>query len=202
MDLLPQADRGRWVALGLLVAVLGIVYLLVFHLPFVAVHMEHNERLATLTEQLNRFRAATAQRPELEQQLERVRRYQQTNDYFLREATQGQAAAQLTNRLKQVVSANARTENSCQVLSTQPQPVREPEQFERVTVEVRLRCDIEDLLPILHEMENGVPLVFMDDVTIYQQRIRARGGGYRDIYLDVRFKMYGYLRNGNPEQRT
>lgn len=202
MDLLPAADRGRWVALGLLIAVLGMVYLLVFHLPFVSAHMEYNERIGTLTEQLNRFRAAAAQRPELEQQLERVRRYQQTNDYFLREASRGQAAAQLTNRLKQVVSANARTENSCQVLSTQPQSTREPEQFERVTVEVRLRCDIEDLLPILHDLENGVPLVFMDEVTIYQQRVRARGGGYRDVYLDVRFKMYGYLRNGNPGQNT
>lgn len=202
MDLLPQADRGPWVALGLLIALLGIIYLLFFHLPFVAVHMEHNERIATLNEQLNRFRAAAAQRPELEEQLDRVRRYQRTNDYFLSETTRGQAAAQLTNRLKQVVSANARTENSCQVLSTQPQSTREPEQFERVTVEVRLRCDIEDLLPILHDLENGVPLVFMDEVTIYQQRVRARGGGYRDVYLDVRFKMYGYLRNGNPGQNT
>lgn len=198
VDLLPQADRGRWVALGLLVAILGVVYLLVFHLPFVAVHMEHNKRIDSLAEQLNRYRAAAAQRPELEQQLSRVRRYQQTNDYFLRESTRGQAAAQLTNRLKQVVSAHARTENSCQVLSTQPQSTREPEQFERVTVEVRLRCDIEDLLPVLHDLENGVPLVFMDDVTIYQQRVRARGGGYRDVYLDVRFRMYGYLRDGSP----
>ncbi len=199
MDLLPQADRGRWVALGLLIAVLGVVYLLVFHLPFVAAHMEYNERLTTLTEQLHRFRAAAAQRPELEQQLEQVRRYQQTNDYFLSETTRGQAAAQLTNRLKQLVQANARTQDSCQVLSTQPQQSREPEQFERVTVEVRLRCDIDDLLPVLHELENGVPLIFMDDVTIYQQRVRARGGGYRDVYLDVRFRMYGYLRNGSPE---
>lgn len=199
MDLLPQADRGRWVALGLLVAVLGLVYLAAFHW-FVLAHVGYNERIAELQDQLTRFRAAAAQRPELEQQLERVRRYQRTNDYFLREASQGQAAAQLTNRLKQVVASNARTDNSCQVLSTQPQPVREPEQFERVTLEVRLRCDIDDLMLVLHELENGVPLVFIDDVSIYQQRIRARGGGYRDVFLDVRFKMYGYLRNGTGGQ--
>lgn len=202
MDLLPQADRGPWVALGLLIALLGIVYLLFFHLPFVAVHMDHNERIATLNEQLNRFRAAAAQRPELEEQLERVRRYQRTNDYFLSESTRGQAAAQLTNRLKQLVRANARTEDSCQVLSTQPQQSREQEQFERVTVETRLRCDIEDLLPVLYELENGVPLVFLDDVTMNQQRIRARGGGYRDVFLDVRFRMYGYIRNGDTGQDT
>lgn len=200
MDLLPQADRGPWVALGLLIAVLGTVYLLFFHLPFVSVHMEQNERIAELKEQLNRYRVAAAQRPELEEQLARVRRYQRTNDYFLRETSRGQAAAQLTNRLKQLVQANARTEDSCRVLSTQPQQTRDPEQFERVTVETRLRCDIEDLLPILYELENGVPLVFMDDITINQQRIRARGGGYRDVFLDVRFKMYGYLRNANPER--
>lgn len=202
MDLLPQADRGPWVALGLLIAVLGIVYLVFFHLPFVSVHMEQNERIATLKEQLNRYRVAAAQRPELEEQLERVRRYQRTNDYFLRESSRGQAAAQLTNRLKQLVQANARTENSCRVLSTQPQQSRESEQFERVTVETRLRCDIEDMLPVLYELENGVPLVFLDDITINQQRIRARGGGYRDVFLDVRFKMYGYLRNVNPERDT
>lgn len=201
MDLLPQADRGRWVALGLLVAALGLVYLVAFHW-FVLAHFDYSERIGSLQEQLARYRSAAAQRPELERQLERVRRYQQTNDYFLREATQGQAAAQLTNRLKQVVSANARTDNSCQVLSTQPQPVRDPEQFERVTLEVRLRCDIDDLMPILHEMENGVPLVFIDDVSIYQQRIRARTGGYRDVFLDVRFKMYGYLRSPTGGRNT
>lgn len=201
MDLLPRADRGRWVALGLLVAALGIVYLVFFHW-FVLAHADYNDRLGTLRDQLTRFRSAAAQRPEIEQQLERVRRYQQTNDYFLREATQGQAAAQLTNRLKQVVSASSRTENSCQVLSTQPQPVRDPEQFERVTLEVRLRCDIDDLMPVLHELENGVPLVFIDDVSIYQQRIRARGGGFRDVFLDVRFKMYGYLKSSDGGRGT
>lgn len=201
MDLLPRADRGRWVALGLLLAAVGLVYLVGFHW-FVLSHAAYNDRIETLQEQLTRYRAAAAQRPELERQLERVRRYQQTNDYFLREATQGQAAAQLTNRLKQVVAANARTEDSCQVLSTQPQPVRDPEQFERVTVEVRLRCDIDDLVPILHELESGVPMVFLDDVSIYQQRIRARGGGFRDVFLDVRFKMYGYLRDGSGGRDT
>lgn len=201
MDLLPRADRGRWVALGLLVAALGLVYLVAFHW-FVLAHAGYNDRLETLRDQLTRYRSAAAQRPELEQQLQRVQRYQQTNDYFLRQTTQGQAAAQLTNRLKQVVSSNARTDDSCQVLSTQPQPVREPEQFERVTVEVRLRCDIDDLAAVLHEVENGVPLVFMDDVSIYQQRIRARGGGYRDVFLDVRFKMYGYLRSDPGGQQT
>lgn len=197
MQLLPEADRGPWVALGLLVAALGLVYLVCFHW-FVLAHASLDERITTLEEQLTRFQIAIMQRPEIERQLEQVRRYQQTNDYFLREADQNRAAAQLTNRLKQVVAANARTQDSCQVLSQQHKPPREPEEFERVPVEARLRCDIDDLLPILHELESGVPLIFVDDVSIYQQRVRARGGGYRDTFLDVRFSMYGYLRNSGP----
>jgi len=198
MQLLPEADRGRWVALGLLVAAAGLVYLVFFHW-FVMAHVDDNERIETLKGQLTRFRAAAAQRPELEQQLEKVRRYQRTNDYFLSEADQNLAAAQLTARLKQLVASNSRTENSCQVISQQHKPPREPEQFERVTVEVRLRCDIDDLMAVLYDLESGVPLIFIDDVTIYQQRIRSRSGGYQDVNLDVRFDMYGYLRSPGPQ---
>lgn len=194
MQLLPEAERGRWVALGLLVAAAGLVYLVFFHW-FVMAHVSYNERISSLRDQLARYQATIAQRGELEERLAAVRRYQQTNDYFLREADQNLAAAQLTNRLKQVVAANSRTPDSCQVLSQQHKPPREPEEFERVPVEVRLRCDIEDFLPVLHELESGVPLIFIDDVSIYQQRVRARGGGFKDTWLDVRFEMYGYLRN-------
>lgn len=194
MRLLPEADRGPWVALGLLLAALGLVYLVCFHW-FVRAHASLDQELADLQQQLGRYQTAIAQGPELQQQLERVRRYQQTNDYFLRESDQNRAAAQLTNRLKQVVAAHAKTQDSCQVLSQQHKPPREPEEFERVPVEVRMRCDIDDLLPVLHELESGVPLIFIDGISIYQQRVRQRGGGYRDTFLDVRFEMYGYLRN-------
>ena len=72
--------------------------------------------------------------------------------------------------------------------------------FERVTVKVRLRCEMEHFGPLLYGLESGSPQLFVSELTITGRRA-APGGRARSRnqpanagYLDIAFDMYGYLR--------
>jgi len=71
----------------------------------------------------------------------------------------------------------------------------EDELYKRVTVQARLRCDLEPLAAILYDLENGKPYLFVDQIMIYkQQTYQPPGSKVSSSPLDVRFNLTGYLR--------
>lgn len=195
MDLLPQDPRAsRLTAIGLLVAVVGLVYLVFFHFTFVQPWLAAGDRIQELEQQLARYRSVAAQRAELERQLEKVRTFQKTNDYFLTGASANLAGAQLSRRLKQIIASRTPSGSQCRVTTTTALPNREPERFVRVSVGVHMRCELEGLRKVLYALESGSPFVFLDNVMLSQQCTYQRGGGCRERYMMADFNMYGYLR--------
>lgn len=199
MELLPQKGNGRLMAVALVIVAGLLIYGVFFHW-FVVRHMALSEEVDLLSKNLAGFRAQAAQRPQLEEAVEQVRRASTANNLFLKEDSFNLAAAEMIRRLKELVN-NRNSEmgdQGCQVISTQNVRSREVERFERVTVKVRMRCELEDLAPVLYELENGTPLMFVDAVNIYQQRSRSRSGGLTQT-LDVRFDYHGYLRHPDTD---
>ena len=71
----------------------------------------------------------------------------------------------------------------------------EPERFERVTIKVRLRCDLEPFAGILYDLESASPFLFIDDLQIFRQQGYVQPGQNKiSTYLDIRFDLYGYIR--------
>jgi general secretion pathway protein M len=71
------------------------------------------------------------------------------------------------------------------------------ERFQKVTVNVRMRCGIEDLKKVLYALETGVPMIIADEVTVIKPRSRRRTTDQQPevgTLLDIRFNMSGYLR--------
>ncbi len=192
--------RDRLLAVGLLLVSLGLAYLLGMHWWFVAGHRALARDLADLAEQAARFRAVIAQRPEIEARLQRVRAFEAANPAFLQDPNFDQASATLITRLRQSVESHAaRSVEGCQVLSNQPLRSREAEPFLRVTLSVRLRCGVESLIAVLHDLEGGVPTLFVDELTMVSRRFGAPGvrqnfPGAPQDYTDISFSLYGYLR--------
>ena len=93
---------------------------------------------------------------------------------------------------------STQADDSCQIVSRQPVRPRVQERFEKVTVNVRMRCNIEDLKKILYSLETGVPMVIADDLTVIKPRTRRRSRNNQPVpvqnTLDIRFNMSGYLR--------
>jgi len=195
MAVMAEQGNGRLTAILLLVIALILVYLLCFHW-FIVRHIEYGSDISELSEQLGRFQRVASQQSLYEKQLENLQERKTDENLFLDGNDFNQAAAEMSERLSQMVSTQA--EDSCQIVSRQPVRPRIQERFERVTVNARMRCNVEDLQKILHGLESGVPLVIVDEMTVIKPRARARNsrrdGDARQGALDIRFNMSGYLR--------
>jgi general secretion pathway protein M len=186
---------GRLLAVVLLLIVLLLVYLIGIHWWFVAPQMQLSSDMQELREQQLRFRQTSAEKPEIEKRLAEVKAYEQGNQAFLAEGDANAASAALIQRLKQAMSEHAKDEKRCQNLGAQSYNGGEEELYKRVTVQARLKCDLEPLAAILYDLENGKPYLFVDQVMIYkQQTYTPPGVKVVQNPLDVRFNLSGYLR--------
>jgi len=195
MPLVADLGNNRLTAILLFVIVLLLVYLLCFHW-IILKHSDYSIEIADLSQQLGRFQRVAAQRAFFEEQLQSLQNRKSDENLFLEGSDFNEAAAGMSERLSQMISIQA--DDSCQIVSRQPVRPRVQERFEKVTVNVRMRCNIEDLKKILYSLETGVPMVIADDLTVIKPRTRRRSRNNQPVpvqnTLDIRFNMSGYLR--------
>lgn len=197
MALDVKQGNSRLTAILLLVITVILVYLACFHW-FILRHVDYSREISELSGQLGRFQRVAEQRPEYENLLGELQSRRSDDNLFLEGSDFNEAAAGMSEMLNQMIAVQA--EDSCQIVSRQPVRPRVQERFERVTVNVRMRCGIDDLKKILYSLETGVPMIIADEITVIKPRSRRRrpndtasDGGI----LDVRFNMSGYLREAS-----
>lgn len=204
MRLLPKKNNGRLMAVVLTLIVLLLGYLLGVHWWFVAPHLEIASQMSDLREQQQRFRETSKQRAEIEKRLTDVRNFEQSNQAFLAQTDPAGAAADLIQRMKQAVSEHGGTDqNRCQVLTHQQLSGGKPELYEKVTVQVRMRCDLEPLSSIIYQLESGKPYLFVEQLMIYKQNYGYVAPGQKQPQqsaLDIRFNLSGYMRKRGAEK--
>jgi general secretion pathway protein M len=195
MQLLPDLKNSRPLAVGLLVIALILVYLVGFHW-FVQRHIALSDEGQRLEAQTARFKAAVARGPELEARLIELREDRLGHALFLPENGFSSAAAALTRRLRETIEQESLQPELCTVQATQNMLEQDPERFERVTVNVRMLCPLDDLARIVYALEDSEPLVFVDAVVLRQRAIAGqagrRGGGTYGL-VEFQFNMYGFL---------
>ncbi|MBT8055961.1 MAG: hypothetical protein HKO85_05765 [Xanthomonadales bacterium] len=195
MVLVPEQGSGRLTAILLLVIAVILVYLVGFHW-FIVRHLAYGEEIAGLSEQLGRFERVAANRDRYEALLQELQERRSDESLFLSGDDFNEAAAEMSEQLNQMI--RIQTEDTCQIVSRQPVRPRVEERYQRVTVNARMRCGIEDLTKILYSLETGVPMVLAEEVTVIKPRSRrtSRNGQQvqQQVLLDIRFNMSGYLR--------
>jgi general secretion pathway protein M len=195
MALVAEQGNNRLAAVLILVILAIMVYLLCFHW-FILRHLDYNSEIADLSDQLGRFERVAAQRTEYETLLQALQERKADENLFLSGNDFNEAAAGMSERLSQMITVQA--DDSCQIVSRQPVRPRVQERFEKVTVNVRMRCGVEDLKKVLHSLETGVPMIIADEVTVIKPRSRRRRSSNQNAasgVLDIRFNMSGYLRD-------
>lgn len=189
-----KPGNSRLTAILIFVIAIIVVYLLGFHW-FILRHLEYSDEIAQLAEQLGRFQRVAAQKTDYQTLLQALQERRSDENLFLTGTDFNEAAAGMSERLGQMISVQA--EESCQIVSRQPVRPRVEERFQRVTVNVRMRCGIEDLKKVLYALETGVPMIIADEVTVIKPRSRRRATDQESevgTLLDIRFNMSGYLR--------
>jgi len=194
MQVIPDQRNSKTTAIMLLVIALLLVYLLVVHW-FILRHGEYAEEIGDLRVQLSRFQTVASQREALQTRLSQIRNSQKDADLFLEDPEFDEAAASMSGRLGEMVRTQA--DETCQIVSRQPVRAKVQERFQKVTVNVRMRCDADDFLQVLYRMETGTPLMLVDDLNIIRPRTRRRTRNAQPAAqgtLDIRFNVSGYLK--------
>lgn len=200
MRRLQLPSDGRPLALALLLALLLVVYFVAVHWWFVAPQLSIAGQMSDLREQQQRFAGIVAQRDEIQKRIAKLQEYERSNQAFLPQSDPAGAAAELIQRVTEVINTRDPDGARCATEQTTPLPQNEgDEPYRRVSVRIRLSCDLEPLIGILYDLEEGKPFLFIDELMIYQranfyQRQKASSR------LQAQFTLTGYLRQpgGKP----
>lgn len=197
MKNLKQLNLDKWYALGLLMVVLLVIYILLFH-GFANDHALMNEEIAELEQTREEYTQLQAQIPELQKRINQVKENVGDNSQFLIADTYNLGTAELNHILKNVVNASTENQVDCNIVSNTSSPDREPDQFEKVIVKVRMRCHFEKMMKILNDLENYVPMLFVDDLELEQRMVRQRPTRNNQPpairpMLEVRFDLFAYM---------
>jgi len=207
MRLTPDARHGRLLAVVLLLIALLLGYLGGVHWWFVAPLMKSRGEMIDLREEEARFRAIAQQRDAIREALGEVRAFEAGNPGFLVEANFDLAASALIQRLQEQIDT-LQAGDRCALVSRTPfrgtggsgRAAESDTPFEKVTIKVRMRCEMEFFGLLMHGLESGSPQLFVADLTITGRRgapvPQGRGpvGVQQQGYLDAAFDLYGYLR--------
>ena len=188
----PRESRIAALLLLLVVIVIGYFVLLPwwFVAPLQAMHGEMDD----LRDTHARFAAAIAEKPQLQKRIAAMGAGQAASHAFLADDDPNAAAASLMQRVVDTVAAHPQG-GACDV--TQKMPVTNPpaapdEPYRKVAVSISLRCDVQPLAETLHDLEQGTPYLFIDDLSIYRNPVAALQQAAAP--LEVQFTLSGYVR--------
>jgi len=188
--------RDRWLALGLLLAVIAVAYLVLVHPWLTRPLLAINADIAAVQERQQRVDAQLAQRGQIATQLREVQAALEGRPGFLREATAESAAAALSSRLQDAVASASPGNRSCTISNRTPLPDANREAaFPRVALQVRLRCGVPEMAAVLHTLETGSPRLFVENLNLLAQRFQ-QSPSETGTGLDVSFELVGHLRPG------
>lgn len=185
---------NRWYALLILVFVLVLIYFLFFQ-SFIAEHALLNEELIDLEQNRQEYTELVSLIPELQKRINTVKETVGDNTSFLVADSYNLGTAELTRILKSIVAKNTDTASECQTVSNTPSKDRDPDQFEKIILKVRMRCQFEKMINVLVDTENHVPHLFIDNLHLEQRTIRRsrRNTTPAKPMLEVRFDLYAYM---------
>lgn len=186
----------RLIAVSILL--LGIILISsVTVVPVIIAHLDYNDEIESLTDKLHRYKRIAAKKPVLQKHVEQLQRAMPAQNYYLRNTGEALAAAELSSIVKNAIKAN-----NGELISTRTVPGKDGETtkgFNRVTIKVEMRGNVNALHSVLHKLEMGTPLLFINHT-----RVRARSQVRRSRQkkkrasvgsLDIRFNVTGYSRN-------
>ncbi|MCD7100009.1 type II secretion system protein GspM [Stenotrophomonas sp. MMGLT7] len=188
-------ERDRWLALGVLLALLALAYLLLVH-PWFTVPLRAAEaQIQAQRERELRVRTQLQQAPQVAQRLQQAQAALAARPGFLPEPSAELASAGLVQRLEAAVSQASPGNRSCAISNRSPLAADTRERFVRVAVQVRLRCGTPELAQVLYTLESGSPRLFVDNLNVMAQRFQL-SPGESGSGLDVAFELAGFLRPG------
>ena len=186
-----QALQQRWLAVGLLIAVL-LVIILVTILPVVSKEIELHEAKNNLVFRLEQYERILAKKDAVIVSMDHIKQQQDKQGYFNSQKTDALASAEMQEFIKKAI-----VDAGGQLSSTQALPVSNKNKFNRITVRVRMTGNSEVLRAVLYKIETSNPLIIIDQIDIRPMR-GTRNRITRQIEssneLNVNFQAVSFMR--------
>ena len=188
--------QSRLFALLLLMVCLLLVTAAVV-VPAVLLNRHYDELITGMRDQLVVYRRVAQHSPQYQDRFQRLLSQQRQDRRYLTSQTESLATAEFQSVVKQVIAAN-----QGEILSTQVTPTTEEQGFKRVSIRIRMKSTLEDMVKIFHTLESRKPYLFIEQVTIRSRQVsRRRLPTSKAIeeaisQLDIDFQLSGYMRGG------
>jgi general secretion pathway protein M len=183
--------QGRRTALALL-ALAALALVLVVALPVWLLHRHYDNALAESADKLDRYSRIAGTRAEVSRQLEAMRA-KEPRKFFLRPGAPALSAAEAQEAMRNIVEANGG-----RLITMQAPTSREEGRYRQISVNVQLTANIFALRKILHAIENNVPYLFVDNLTVRSQvpaNYKPPPGAEPEMF--VQFDVSGYTLAGS-----
>ncbi len=161
-------------ALALAGVLLALCYFALVE-PFFEAHRRYDRTIAKLRLNLEQERAVAQGELRIKQVLEERKRLDVAQRYYLVERSVALASAELQGLVKHAVAQGKGELISMQVVSAPRQDA-----LREVTLRVRMRGDVSALQRMLHALEGGLPILFVNQLSI-----DAASGGDLMVGFDV-----------------
>ena len=182
----PQ--QRRLLALAILALALGAVFSFSV-LPVLLANQHYRDTIDGLENRLQQLQRAAAIGDTLQPQYEQLKRWRSSDAHYLKSNSAALAAAELQRLVKRIIVAK-----NAEVVSTQILTTRQEEGFDRVSLKVRIRGELENIVQAFHVIETGEPFVFLDNVSVRASRgRRLRGQTPTRQTMDIDMELIGYM---------
>ena len=191
MEIVNHQQLQRWLAVGLLIAVVLIIGLVVI-VPLVSKGMEQNETKNNLVFRLQQYERILATKDSVIAGMAKIKEQHEQQGYFNSQKTDALASAEMQEFIKKAI-----VDAGGQLSSTQALPVSNKDKFSRITVRVRMTGNSEVLRSVLYKIETATPFIIIDQIDIRPMRGK-RNRITRQIdpsnELNVNFQAVSFMR--------
>jgi general secretion pathway protein M len=183
---------SRVLAASLLVGALLAGWVLVVA-PVIAAYQDVSQEIEERQLLLARYRGLAGQRPALAARLAVLEQQAAKLGGYLKGSSDALAAAELQDHARAVIEGAGGSLRSTQILPAAPVDSKVP--VRRAALRIQFGIDIEGLQKVLYQLETGQPYLFVDQLTVRQQRMRRSSKEpEQEPLLDVSFEVFGYVR--------
>jgi len=188
---LPQGQRGQIVALALLLIVLFLLFELAAK-PLWGKYTALQNDIDEASFNLQRYQRIAADLPKLRQNQLQLQNDQPLQPFLLGGQNRALAAAELQRHLQKLAA-----EYGGRILSARALSPQEAGPLESIALNARLQTSVPGLQQLVHALENGQPIVRIEQISI---SVRASRRQEQIGQLDVRLTITG-LRAADDRER-
>ncbi|MEY3786273.1 MAG: hypothetical protein RIQ94_1796 [Pseudomonadota bacterium] len=191
IDLFTPELQQRWVALSILIVVVILIFL-IFILPLITKKIELSEVKNNFVVKLQQYERILANKDLVSTNMANITNEHKSQGYFNSQETDALASAEMQEFIKKAI-----VDAGGQLSSTQALPVSSDDNFNKITVRVRMTGNSEELRAVLYKIETSEPLIIIDQIDIRPMR-GTRNRITRQIEssneLNINFQAVSFMR--------